>query len=392
MMRAISIGAACRRWGGRLALLLSVAAAALLHAPGDAAAFTLKLALVDGQPMTHGSACLGMGCLARRDAIARTDANGEIVLPTAPGAIVEYRRDGIDLSQTPPLVASGQLPQAGDRPGVALPRLLLASAPAVDTSESDLLARLNEQRAAAGLPPARLNTRMSAAADLQATSLARAGASGQSDLHGSDYGTTLAFRFGEVSMPEPEVGGEVVADGATPPQAVSDWMGSPAHRAQVLSPGVVLMGVARVGSFTVVTTHPPCAGCEQGAPGMRNSTPVEAAAATTVAAPVPARAVVTGSSAAPRPACGRETLRLRRLASRGGRLRLQVRAQCLRAGAAYTLMIRQNRTGRVLATRRISRAGTVTVSLRPARSARSLRVRLKRDGRAIAANSLSLRR
>ncbi len=79
-MRAISIDAACWQWCGRLALLLSLAAAAMLSDAGDAAAFTLKLNLADGQPMTYGSACLGSGCLARGDGVATTDAGGEIVL------------------------------------------------------------------------------------------------------------------------------------------------------------------------------------------------------------------------------------------------------------------------------------------------------------------------
>ena len=56
------------------------------------------------------------------------------------------------------------------------------------------------------------------------------------------------------------------------------------------------------------------------------------------------------------------------------------------------LVVRQNATGRVLVGRRITRAGRVTLRLRPTRRARSLRVKLKRDGRAITARSLSLRR
>ena len=150
----------------------------------------------------------------------------------------------------------------------------------------------------------------------------------------------------------------------------------------------------------VVQTHPLCAGCEQAGTGVRSSTvtppptlaPVPAGGTHIAAGAAGATGVSTGSSLAAAPACGRERLTVRRLADRRQRVRVRVGVQCLRPGRGYALLVRQNATGRVLATRRISRAGGVTLRLRPTRRARSLRVELKRDGRAIAARSLSLRR
>jgi hypothetical protein len=98
----------------------------------------------------------------------------------------------------------------------------------------------------------------------------------------------------------------------------------------------------------------------------------------------------SGVDAAAR-SCGREQLRVRRLRDLDGRLRLSVRLSCLRRGR-YALIVRQGPSGRVLRTREISRAETMTLHLRPARGARSLRVELRRKERAVVAHAISLRR
>ena len=130
---------------------------------------TLKLAFSDGQPMTYGSACSGEGCLQRGAGVQRTDAGGEVVLGDAADGIVEYRRDGVAWWEAPLGVAAGRLLTIGDRVTLLLPRMLLAGAPAVDEVESEVVARINAERAARALPLAVPNTRLSMAADLQAT-------------------------------------------------------------------------------------------------------------------------------------------------------------------------------------------------------------------------------
>jgi hypothetical protein len=391
----------------RLALVLALAAGLALGACGEAAAFTLKLVFPDGRPMTYGSACTGDGCLQRGDRLQPTDAEGEVVLADGPGRAVEYRRDGIALARVPPGSASGRLVALGDRTTVVVPRLLSTSAPAVDPVESDLVARLNEARAAYGLPLAQLNALLSAAADMQAAWLTRSDAAFERpDLfHTGPFDTTMGFRHGEVSLPDAAVGGEIAEAGATSAgEAVADWLASPPHREQVLAPGRLLIGVGQVGGFIVVDTHPPCAGCEQGGPGVRAAgaaappgvtpaalPPLTRPAAAVSPAPTRARPVTAGGVADPARSCGRERLRVRRIADHDGRVRLRLRLSCLRRGR-YALIARQGRSGRVLRTREISRAETMTLHLRPSRATRSLRVELRRDERTVVARAISLRR
>jgi uncharacterized protein YkwD len=372
-------------WIRRVALVLSFACAYALQAAGDAVAFTLKLTFPAGQPMTYGSGCAGVGCLDGAGGVAHTNDDGEIVL--ADGArTIEYRRDGITLSeQVPAAAASGTLTAVGDRATVVLPRMLTGSSPDLDASESDLVARINEARSSQGLAPARLDGRLSASADLQAAWLARSGpTTDQADLlHVGPWQTTVAFRLGEVSFPNAGTGAEVGEIGGTPEEAVADWMASPAHRELLLARGPTLIGAAQVGSYMIVDLHPPCVGCEQTKTGFP----------ATGVAPPPAAEATSGSIApAPVPACGRERLRVRRLANARRQVRLRVQTQCLRRGTVYALRIRQNATGRVLVTRRIASAGAVTLRLRPRSGARTLHIELERGGRAIVRNSLPLRR
>jgi hypothetical protein len=382
-----------------MAAALLVAAGLVACAATDASAFTLKLAFADGQPMTYGSACAGLGCMQRGDGVDTTDALGQVYLNGRPRTI-EYRRDGIVLGMAPVGVASGSVVAIGDQATVVLPRLLVGSSPAVDAVESDLVARLNEARTAHGLPPAQINPRLAAAADLQATWLAQTGVtfSEPDRFHTGPFDTDMSFRHGEVSLPEPRSGGEIAEAGGTVIEAVGDWLSSAEHRALVLAPGQLLMGAARAGSFLIVETHRPCAGCVEAGPGARLNAPADtpppiAAAAAppppALAAPVPTIASSTLDVALP--SCGRERLATRRLRGIGGRVRLRVGMSCLRSGSRYVLLIRQGATGRVLRTLPVARARTMTLQLRPSRSASVLRIKLKRDGRAIVGRTLKLR-
>ena len=363
----------------------------LLAAP-DAPAFTLKLVFPDGQPMTYGSACNGDGCLQRGAITGYTDFNGEISLGKPSDGIVEYRRDGIDLSQVRAGDASGRVRAEGAQATVVLPWLLSGTTPALDAVEADVAARVNEARRARGLAPATLDGRLSTAADLHATWLS----SGNFGLglpalsHLGPYNSTLAFRLGSVSFPEPVSGSEIAAAGSSAAEVITTWLGSAPHRERVLEPGPLLLGVARVGNVIIVDTHPPCTTCPQTA-----SATGDARAPARTGTPVPLSGSSTGggatgpgSSGARAASCGAERLRVKRLRNRRGRMRLSVGVQCLRPGARYTLSIMQRPSQSVLLTRRIPGAGTLLLALRPRRTTHTLRIKLKRNGAAIAARSV----
>jgi hypothetical protein len=416
----MDVGRARCAWEQRRVLVLALAVVfAVLFAARDASAYTLTLTFPDGEPMTYGSACAGAGCLARGDDLRPANGAGEVVLAGRPRA-VEYRRDGIALMQAPPGAAAGRLAATGDRDSVVLPRLLAGAAPATDAAESDLVARVNEARDADGLPLAQLNDRLAASADLQAAWLARNAIPWAQPqlMHVGPFATTLAFRHAEVSLPDPGVGSEVAEVGGSSAEALADWMASPPHRALLLQPGPLLIGAARAGSFVVVQTHPPCGGCAQAGSGARMADAAQSPAGLeqppAAAAPPPAGAARSPAGAARSPAgaarppappartartgdvagspaCTRERLAVRRLAGDRRRVRAHVRVTCQRPGHRYVLVVRQNRGRHVLASRTVDRAGAMTLRLRPASGARSLRFELRRDRRAVAARSLSLR-
>lgn len=384
------------RW---MALTLAFAASFGACVAAEANALTLRLVFPDGQPMTYGSACAGVGCLQRDDHVRTTNGRGEIDLPGGARAI-EYRRDGVHLGLAPPGHASGSIVAVGDRATIVLPRMLVGSDPTVDATESDLVARLNEARAAQGLELAQINPNLSTAADLQATWLMQTGVSFSepSRFHVGPFESDLAFRHGEVSLPDPDGGGEIAEAGGTIDETIADWLSSAQHREQILAPGKPLIGAAKVGTFTIVQTHKRCAGCVQAGTGTRASAPAPAPfqpapAPAPPAPPVVAAAPTIGSSQvdAPPPSCGREQLATRRLQNHGRQVRLRIGTGCLRPGARYTLLVRQGTSGRVLRTVRISRAGTLTLQLRPSRTTSRLRIKLKRDGRAVVIRTMSLR-
>jgi hypothetical protein len=287
--------------------------------------------------------------------------------------------------------------------------MLFGSAPDVDAAESDLVAQINSARAAQGLAPAVLDVRLSRAADLQATWLASGviGLALPALSHLGPFGTTPAFRLGEVSFPEPATGGEIASGGATPAEAMTMWLASAPHRDQLLAPVAPLIGVGEAGSVIIVDLHAPCGGCQAlspgaGAPGALSPAGVPAATSAGVKAGAPtgpsapnhgsSSSASSPSSSSSSSSCRVEQMRVQHLRTLHGRLRLSVGVQCLRPGARYTLSVLQRPSRSLLATRRVRGAGTLLLALRPSRTTRSLRVKLKRNGRAVLARSVSRRR
>lgn len=370
---------------------IGLAVTVLLCVCSQAPATTLRLAFADGQPMTHGSACGGEGCLLRGSGIQPTNANGEVVLADAPDRIVEYRRDAIAWWEAPLGVAAGRLWAVGERAAVVLPRMLLATAPAVDAVESEIVALINAERAARGLTLAVLNARLSAAADLQATWLTSTAGVLQLPVlsHLGPFGSTPAFRLGEVSFAEPTGAAEIAAAGWTPAEALANWMASAPHRDQVLAPGPLLIGVAKVGSVIIVTTHPPCAGCESAPLGGSGAGALRPGDQAVPGAASPGTSSTSDSGDGGGPSCGRERLRVQRLRPRDGRMRVRVTVGCVRSSARYTLSVIQRPSSSLLTRRTINGPGAITLALRPARDTRTLRIKLKRNGRVVAARSIS---
>jgi uncharacterized protein YkwD len=393
---------ACAR---RCALTLWLAGACGLVLTTDAPALTLQLVFPDGQPMTYGSACTGAGCLARGTNIAATDASGTVALADSADRRVEYRRDGIDLAQAPPGTVTGVVGDVGAGTTVTLPWMLAGSDAAVDAGESELVAGMNAERLANGLAPAVLSPRLSTAADLQATWLGGSGLGLPLPLlsHLGPYASTLAFRLAEVSFPEPSSGSEIEAAGLTPAQAVATWVASAPHRAVLLAQAPPLIGVARVGNVIVVDAHPACRGCQPSPPTGATAGGTAGALVPAGVAPSPAQATTTSrrpgaspltgssssSSSSGTSSCRAERLTTRRLRTLHGRLRLRVSVACLRSGATYTLSVLQRPSRSILRTRRIKAAGAIILSLRPSRTTRSLGIKLKRNGRAVAARTIS---
>ncbi|MBA3748915.1 MAG: hypothetical protein H0W96_15695, partial [Solirubrobacterales bacterium] len=341
-------------WMRRVVLASWLAVGLALCAAHAASAVTLKLYFLDGQPMTYGSACSGEGCMQRNVGVETTDANGEVRLADVPDRTIEYRRDGIDLATAPPGDASGSVRGVGERASAVLPRLLRSSAPAVDAIESEVVARINEARSTRGLPAAQLNVRLSTAADFQATWLSSSAVGLLLPVlsHTGPFGSTPAFRLGEVSFPEPATGAEIAAAGWTPAEALVGWLASPPHRDKVLAPGALLIGVAQVGSVIIVTTHPTCSGCEQAAPSGGDGAGAPAPGGTPAGPGAPAMSGSASDRALS--SCGAERLRVKRLPDRLRRLRLRVGLSCLRRDGGYKLNVSQGPSRRSLTTRRIA--------------------------------------
>ena len=238
--------------------------------------------------------------------------------------------------------------------------MLIGSAPAVDAVESDLVARLNEARAAQGLPLAQLNPKLSAAADYQATWLAQSGV----DDPAARPLPRRAVRFRPRVPPRRGVAPGRGRRAARSPR--------PAARSTRRCPtGCRPRSIARSCSRRAGCSSAPAAparssssrrtaratGASRPAPGRAGTPPLPPIVAPAAVAPTPVVAAPAAAPAPPpRPACGRERFAARRLANRGGRVRLRVAMRCLRPGARYVLLIRQGTTGRLLRTMRVKRA------------------------------------
>ena len=119
-----------------------------------------------------------------------------------------------------------------------------AVAPAAPTVASTVIDLTNEARAAAGLAPLTEDARLTAAAAAHSADQARTRVMSHTGTNGSSPGARMT-----AAGYEWRTWGENVAAGQTTAVIVVDaWMNSPGHRANILNPAFVSIGVGSVAS------------------------------------------------------------------------------------------------------------------------------------------------
>jgi uncharacterized protein YkwD len=108
-------------------------------------------------------------------------------------------------------------------------------------AERTLLTAINSARATAGVPPLRATGSLTSAAAWQSSVLAGAGYLD----HTSPDGSTLIDRLTRARW-HGSTAGEDLAVAPSPSDAVSMWMQSPGHRANLLSPSFRTVGLGLV--------------------------------------------------------------------------------------------------------------------------------------------------
>jgi len=141
---------------------------------------------------------------------------------------------------------------------------------AQDPADVDyLLASINAVRAAQGLPPYTLNPLLAAAAQAhsedmaaQAALLLEAGQSiGGAVTHTGSDGSSAADRVARTGYPAIQVGEDIYASRSGPQAAFEWWMGSSAHRNNILHPRFLEIGIGAAPGpegltlFTLVFAH-----------------------------------------------------------------------------------------------------------------------------------------
>jgi uncharacterized protein YkwD len=141
---------------------------------------------------------------------------------------------------------------------------------AQDPADVDyLLVNINAARAAQGLPPYALNSLLTAAAQAhsedmaaQATLLLDAGESiGGAVTHTGSDGSSAADRVARTGYPAIQVGEDIYASRSGPQAAFEWWMGSSAHRNNILHPRFLEIGIGAAPGpegltlFTLVFAH-----------------------------------------------------------------------------------------------------------------------------------------
>ncbi len=112
----------------------------------------------------------------------------------------------------------------------------------LSADERELLALVNQERAAAGVPTLRAHPKLMRAARAHSANMAR-----QGQLNHTLDGKGPGERIAELGYASSGWGENVAAGQRTPAEAMASWMGSPGHRGNILNPSFteVGLGVAR---------------------------------------------------------------------------------------------------------------------------------------------------
>jgi len=113
---------------------------------------------------------------------------------------------------------------------------------------------MNNARATAGLSPATPDPRLTAAAQAHADDMVRQGYFSHTGLNGAQFTDRMRAAGYTSCNPSENIGGGQTSEAA----ALESWMGSSAHRANILMPGTVQYGLGRAGDKWVLLVARVC--------------------------------------------------------------------------------------------------------------------------------------
>lgn len=105
--------------------------------------------------------------------------------------------------------------------------------------QQQILSLVNVERRKAGLQPVTLNSKLSQAAQNHTNDMVSKGYFS----HNSPTGSTMAMRVNAVGYVYSTIGENIAAGGSTASATMTQWMNSPGHKANILSPKFRELGV-----------------------------------------------------------------------------------------------------------------------------------------------------
>jgi uncharacterized protein YkwD len=112
---------------------------------------------------------------------------------------------------------------------------------ALDATELALVSLINAQCAASGLNALALDDRLTTLAEVHSLDMAANGCFQHNSCDGTSWATRMQSQYPGGAM------GEIIAAGySTAGSVVDSWMVSPGHKAQILTPGYLGLGVSLV--------------------------------------------------------------------------------------------------------------------------------------------------
>ncbi len=115
--------------------------------------------------------------------------------------------------------------------------------------QASVAASVNEQRANAGLPPVKIDERLTSAAQAHANDIAQRQVLTHTGSDGTNAGQRInAYGYGWTTWAENAAAGQ-----QTPAQVMDSWMNSAGHRANILNGSMIDIGIAAAAGSNGVT-------------------------------------------------------------------------------------------------------------------------------------------